>query len=1159
MKKIISLILTVCMLFTMVYAASVTATAATAVNEVANPTFDEITVDLSKLYRIGTDNTSIENLADGSVKVIANNYGTPQIFNSDGSIPKDFIWLSSGSIFALKDNNDDFIILQAGKEYSINVIYDVESIGTQNAYYHPQIALACNNHSGNPDQDNGTVIYTAKKHGYVGTYSLSYNAAPTGNQPLRLAFAGHGTFKIKSITIKQVTKNFGTPGNIDLTNVEPISVSGPSYSNFKPATATTPLSLDVNATYKYNGVLFDGENTWINSWTVMNLKSMIPLKYDADNYVVLDRTKTYSISVKYKVTATTAEAVKDYPQIGIVYNNGYTMAQDNGSNVVAAHRIAPTDVGVEKTLNTTINGTNLNGHPLRLAFAGKGSFEVLSVTISECKNAFAITLNDGGRSTADYILAGEALPTPVKDGFVFKGWFDADGVKYTAATKPLTLNAVWVKTNKVDLTKTVKISGSKGSITLNLPEEIGRPLNVKTQGFNNILLNKESEEILTSNVWTGGAAVNLKFADDTYANLKSSSKYVVNVNYDVTYVNTPDKQYYPQIAIIYNNNTGAGNVNQDNGTVIMDVKKHGETVDNATISCIISGVNANAIRLVFDGYGEFNVNSITITEMTGYTDALAKVNLTDAVYSRDEIIVAEKGTAIADLQRTLLHNFGGWYDGDVKVTTANEDVVLTAKWFSKADVNMDGIVNADDLTAIKEAVAAVKTDAVYDVDRNSVVDDEDANLIRKNILGIQSVTIAGNNIRAYKLEKGALPFFMTTQATDELVTAFKDFCGVDIENTKKATNKIVVSIPNISQDALDNSALNTLTGVKGDVYGVDDYKIFLYNNDLYIEGGSDYATAFAVNEFIGFMQKYEMIPVGFELSGKYNGERGLGEGYSYVWGDEFNGEFLDTTKWLVEVTTPDKPELGPLYKINDPYYLSTATTGNWIYNSKYDMMQDGVVKYLDEEGNNYYLEDGLLVMNTKRTDYGYSATKISSKYKYNFTYGVMTARVKLATKNGASSTFWSRSLDDIGGAGAIVNEMDFVENFGADQVLGNLLDWEKYDKKDDYRGQLDKQDTILPDEGESLSDTFHEIALVWTDEKITFYFDGVAYLEQDIGSDPEKWEAFYKSTYLIMGVSAPTGFYGTYNNGTTPGDVLGNLVDSFNENLYMDYIRVYQK
>jgi len=44
-----------------------------------------------------------------------------------------------------------------------------------------------------------------------------------------------------------------------------------------------------------------------------------------------------------------------------------------------------------------------------------------------------------------------------------------------------------------------------------------------------------------------------------------------------------------------------------------------------------------------------------------------------------------------------------------------------------------------------------------------------------------------------------------------------------------------------------------------------------------------------------------------------------------------------------------------------------------------------------------------------------------------------------------------------------------------------------------------------------------------------------------------------------MGVSAPTDYYGTYNNGSTPGDILGELVGSFSESFSMDYIRIFQK
>jgi len=348
--------------------------------------------------------------------------------------------------------------------------------------------------------------------------------------------------------------------------------------------------------------------------------------------------------------------------------------------------------------------------------------------------------------------------------------------------------------------------------------------------------------------------------------------------------------------------------------------------------------------------------------------------------------------------------------------------------------------------------------------------------------------------------------------------------------------------------------MENLTGIKGDVYGLNDYKIFVYENDLYIEAGSDYATAFAVNKFIALLKEYKTIPADFSLSGKYNGEKNLLDGYYYSWGDEFNAEKLNTAKWYL--STGETP--GPYYAKSNSYYLSSVLGkkygGPWIDPDGNPNMQEGVITKLNDEGNNYFLKDGLLVMNTKKTDTGYTATQINAKQ--SFKYGIMTARVKIATKNGACSTLWSRTVDD---NGASVNELDYIENFGDDQIVPNLHTWVNYTDHTNHKSEIDSYNTIKPDSGESLSDSFHEIALYWTNEKIIFYFDGVPYLEQDISSDPEKWEAFHKSTYMIMGISAPSGYYSTASGGKNPGDYMGELIGSFSENYAIDYIRVFEK
>ena len=127
---------------------------------------------------------------------------------------------------------------------------------------------------------------------------------------------------------------------------------------------------------------------------------------------------------------------------------------------------------------------------------------------------------------------------------------------------------------------------------------------------------------------------------------------------------------------------------------------------------------------------------------------------TDSVYSIDEIAIAENGTAIADLPRTLLHNFGGWYNGEEKVTTISGDVSLTAKWFDRADVTLNGETDIIDIVRLKKALADKSSDIICDIDRDNAVSATDATVLRKILLGIDVVTIGGNDIAAYTVTSG---------------------------------------------------------------------------------------------------------------------------------------------------------------------------------------------------------------------------------------------------------------------------------------------------------------------------------------------------------------------------------------------------------------------
>ena len=926
--------------------------------------------------------------------------------------------------------------------------------------------------------------------------------------------------------------------------------------------AATGISISMSGS-KISTGSYNGYNLSVNGW-----KSYRPTFFfltEKDGVKSKFMTKAgakYIAEIEYVVTSNRTDSHS--LQVGLLGNlKEQGQSEDatwldtdaNGTKLYKTHPAA--DNG--KTICYTVVFTAASAHNVGLVFYGQGAITLNSIRVSELpagliNDYVQVAYDDNGVVSTEFVLKNTNLNTPSKANYKFMGWYNSDNTKITVATEDMTVKAAWLGDGNVDLTKSVKIEGDKATLVPTIPTDASTPLDVSVQGFSHILINNETDEMLT-NTWAAGALIALKYSDDSYVGLKSDTKYVVNVEYDITKIGTSDKDFYPQIAIVYNDNPAASNVLSDNGTIIKAVKKHSETLTGATISCVVSGVNSNALRLAFDGQGTFAIKSVTVTEMIGNVE-MNVVTFKDATTSTNKIIVAENGAAVADLPRTLHYNFGGWYNGDEKVTAVSDDATLTAKWFDRADVTLNGTIDVIDIVRIKKALADENTDLIYDIDRDNNVLATDATVLRKTLLGVDTLLIAGNDISTYSVNAGAQASFMTARATDSLVETLEGYS----KNSTKASSdkKIVVGISNIDDSILKTAALENLTGINGDVYGLNDYKIFLKDDNIYIEAGSDYATAFAVNKFVDFIKKNKIIPAGFVLSGTYNNEKDVLDGYSYVWGDEFNADVLNTGKWWI--TSENANEAGPLYSKTNSYYLSSRFGGNyggpWIDPDGNPNMQEGVIERPNVEGEDYYLNDGLLVLNTRKTDKGYTAVRLNGTHQ--FKYGIMTARVKLATKNGACSTLWARSNDD--DKGSSVNEFDFVENFGTESIYPNLHTWNNYSEDTNHKNDIkDCSQTLTPAEGESFSDSFHDIALYWTSEKIVFYFDGVAYLDLDITADPEKWAAFHKTTHMVMGVSAPSGYYAMNYGAKAPGDYLGELINSFSENFSLDYVRVFQK
>lgn len=1155
MKKIVSLCVAVCLCVTMLFSAVTSVSAEIVITDK--------TADLSKSVRVGDDTSGITmaltspGTASGSMLVDISNYS--KLFMTGENLKTGALWLK-GAILALKDSNNTFLALAKGKKYSINVLYDVTRVDTEDSNYYPQIGLGYNNNTtlSNAASDNGTIMLAAKKHGAVGTYSFSVVVDGTKVQPLRLVFGGDGAFEVKSVNIREVTQTADKSKNIDLSLSSPINVTGPTYSNFIAATDTEPMKLDVNCSTKNQ--FFDGANNWVNSWTKLWVKSLVTLKYDANSFATIDANRAYTVTVKYKVTSISEAAQSDlglYPEIAVVYNNGNNMEGDNGTYVIAGARVAPANENKELTLTADFYGNKKGGFPIRLAFAGQGSFEISSVTVAESEALYSVTLQNDGVSKTEYYSENADLEVPVKEGYSFKGWFTADGIRVEKATGNMTVTAAWIKEGNIDLSKSEKINGDKANMTITAPTSESGNLKVDISGYNKLIFNGDT---VKAPIWAGGALVSLNYADGSFAGLKSASKYVINVDYDVTNVRTGNALYYPQIAVVYNNNTSDSNTLKDNGSYALAVKKHSK-IGSYSLSCVVSGKDSNALRLLFDGEGVFSVKSVSVSEFSSDVTGISAVKYAGGIYNSENAVFAVNGSVLPTLPQNPAANFGGWYNGDTKVVTVSGDAELTAKWYDKTDLNMDNKTDVIDLIKIKKALASSSDDLFFDVLRNGKVGAGDITAVKKYLLGNEVIAVNGEDLSSYKVRQGNMQSFMTSEAIASLIGSVEDAFEITLPMTAEDEvneNEIVVGLTGSSAD---NAAAETATGINGDTYKADEYKIFFVGNKLYVEAGSDYATAYAVNKLIDYLTLYRTIPTGFTLSGEYGGDYSLLDGYAYVWGDEFDGATLNKSLWTVETGE----QAGTYYTRNNSYYSGSVASlwdsdstndygGPWIDVEDSPQMQDGTIMLLDDEGNNYGLNNGLLTMKTAKTATGYSATKISANVSFKF--GIMTARVKIGTKNGACTTLWSRTVDN---GGASVNEMDFVENYGKDQILPNLHTWKNYTESVNH-GALNEialRNTVTPADGESLSDSFHDIALKWTDKKITFYFDGKVYLEQDIAADAEKWEAFQKSTYLIMGISAPKADYCNYG-GSKPGDILGSMINTFAESTSVDYIRIFQ-
>lgn len=1124
MKKTLSVILAVSICLCSLFSSAMIASATT--------TIDENTVDLTKSVVVpgGNGKTTLDLPLDstGVLGVTMATYNHNLLFNNDGSYKTGGLWLG-GAMVALKYANGNAVTLDSGKKYAINIEYDV--VLADSGDYPPQIALTYKtNNFSTPESDNAaSTIIAARSHEYgkTGSYTLSAVASGLTGNPIRLAFSGQGKINIKSVVLS-VCYDEPVATTIDLSkSTQIIAEASRQYTDFSVATDTEPLKLTMKSGAGWNplfknkaedNIVKDGNQNW--------LKTLISLKKSDGSYYKLKTGYTYNVTVQYKFTSSIETSDPGYyPGIAVVYNNHSSNdGGDNGAKILIAKRTSPaSNMNTMLTLNGSFAGAN--GTPLRLAFQGRSAaFEVYSVTVTETKNVPdmpAVTFNNNGNTTSAFYENGSTLPTLENTAdAVFAGWVDSQGNKVETVNGDVNVTALYLTDSKVDFSKSVVVPGKNGSITLTTPEDSDGNLGVSVGTYNNNLL-FNGDSFKTNGLWLGGSMATLMYdISGKSLTLNSGKKYAINVEYDLVSANSFD--YPAQIALAYK----TGNFNEpakDNATtMLLAATKHeyGKT-GSYTLSAVATGLNGNPLRLAFAGQGEFIIKSISIEEAASGSTTDYAVKFVDKNGNINTAQLVNPTDPLPVINNTLTENFAGWYNGDTKVENISADGTLTAKWLDKDDANGDEEINVLDFISVKLALELGKTDSFYDLNRDGVFDEKDIDYMLRVNLDVAEITLGENNVKDYVICNEMDSSLIANKALTALNAFFNEKTGVELPVVASTDADKVITLK-------VDTALAT-----------DAYAITLSDGKLTVAGGSDYAVNAAVNSLIKRFEATETLAADYSEEG--NCEAML-DGYKLAWGDEFDGTALDTAKWTVSTETQN----GPFYTADSDYYKATSGAATWTQNGSYK--QDGVVNYVDDD---YTVSDGVLTMNTRKTDAGYSATKISSNKQ--FRYGLMEAKIKFGAGEGATYTFWSRSVDGAEKETSVVNEFDFVENFGTKDIRGNLHTWKKWgDEHINHGSNIDTRETVE----NAVDGEYHYIAMEWTDSVVKFYFDGELYLEQDI-TDEATWEAFRNSTYLILGIAVPTGSYAIDSNGTTPAEVLGDI-SSFSDSMSVDYVRIFQ-
>ena len=237
-----------------------------------------------------------------------------------------------------------------------------------------------------------------------------------------------------------------------------------------------------------------------------------------------------------------------------------------------------------------------------------------------------------------------------------------------------------------------------------------------------------------------------------------------------------------------------------------------------------------------------------------------------------------------------------------------------------------------------------------------------------------------------------------------------------------------------------------------------------------------------------------------------------GVGWELVWTDEFNGTYLDMSKWQKLVSTKSRAA------------RPAQGIGDWWWKSE-NAFVDG---------------DGNLILEVIKHDHNTMyCGSVNTNNLYEPTYGYFEARVEVAdTSKGTHTAFWFQgdNMSNVDGTGNDGAEIDVFESAWFGDYTKSVVHIDGYGR--------DHQANTKQWSAPGIHTGYHTYGFEWTHDYMRIYYDGVL-KTQYTGS---QWIPRV-SEYIWLSDGASFGDVGTFAS-----EPIGWLTDA-----KVDYVRVWQQ